>query len=136
MSASALNTAPQPLVQAHDLARTFDVSAPWLNRVLEGKPRTLLQILFCPGGGKPTASAAAVKSIDLNTNHAKAPLAGVQTVVEAPKDFKVEKMTGDIRPGAPLSGRIVGKHGKSAWTLDFDVTLPAKDAAAGMSCGK
>jgi peptide/nickel transport system ATP-binding protein len=29
-------------VQAHDLAKTFDVSAPWLNRVLEGKPRTLL----------------------------------------------------------------------------------------------
>jgi peptide/nickel transport system ATP-binding protein len=33
---------PAPLVQAHDLAKTFDVSAPWLNRVLEGKPRQLL----------------------------------------------------------------------------------------------
>ena len=32
-----------PLVQAHDLAKTFDVSPPWLNRVLEGKPRLLLQ---------------------------------------------------------------------------------------------
>jgi peptide/nickel transport system ATP-binding protein len=31
-----------PLVQARDLAKTFDVSAPWLNRVLEGKPRQLL----------------------------------------------------------------------------------------------
>ncbi|HEY8360304.1 MAG TPA: hypothetical protein VIL30_22850, partial [Ramlibacter sp.] len=31
-----------PLVQARDLAKTFDVSAPWLNRVLERKPRTLL----------------------------------------------------------------------------------------------
>ena len=30
------------LVQANDLAMAFDVSAPWLNRVLEGKPRTLL----------------------------------------------------------------------------------------------
>ena len=28
-----------PLVQVHDLARTFDVSAPWLNRVIERKPR-------------------------------------------------------------------------------------------------
>ena len=28
-----------PLVQAHDLAKTFDVSPPWLNRVIEGKPR-------------------------------------------------------------------------------------------------
>jgi peptide/nickel transport system ATP-binding protein len=32
-----------PLVVAHDLAMSFDVSAPWLNRVLEGKPRQRLQ---------------------------------------------------------------------------------------------
>ncbi|HET8747891.1 MAG TPA: dipeptide ABC transporter ATP-binding protein [Ramlibacter sp.] len=32
----------RPLVQATDLAKTFDVSAPWLNRVLERKPRQLL----------------------------------------------------------------------------------------------
>ncbi len=31
-----------PLVQARDLAKTFDVSAPWLNRVIERKPRQLL----------------------------------------------------------------------------------------------
>jgi peptide/nickel transport system ATP-binding protein len=31
-----------PLVQATDLAKTFDVSAPWLERVLERKPRQLL----------------------------------------------------------------------------------------------
>ena len=37
---SALPT--PPLVQASDLAKTFDVSAPWLNRVLERRPRTLL----------------------------------------------------------------------------------------------
>ena len=30
------------LVQAHDLAMNFDVSAPWLNRVVEGAPRLLL----------------------------------------------------------------------------------------------
>ena len=33
---------PQPLVVAHDLAKTFDVSAPWLNRVIERKPRQML----------------------------------------------------------------------------------------------
>ena len=32
----------QALVQAKDLAKTFDVSAPWLNRVLERRPRQLL----------------------------------------------------------------------------------------------
>ncbi len=31
-----------PLVAATDLAKTFDVSAPWLNRVLERRPRQLL----------------------------------------------------------------------------------------------
>ncbi len=31
-----------PLVQARDLAMTFDVSAPWLNRAIEGAPRLLL----------------------------------------------------------------------------------------------
>ena len=33
----------QPLVQATDLAMTFDVSPPWLNRVVEGKPKLYLK---------------------------------------------------------------------------------------------
>ena len=33
---------PQALVVAHDLAKTFDVSAPWLNRVIERKPKMML----------------------------------------------------------------------------------------------
>ncbi|HZN47381.1 MAG TPA: ATP-binding cassette domain-containing protein, partial [Ramlibacter sp.] len=37
------STGAVPLVQAHDLAKTFDVSVPWLNRVLERRPRQLLQ---------------------------------------------------------------------------------------------
>jgi peptide/nickel transport system ATP-binding protein len=39
---STPSIATVPLVQAHDLAKTFDVSPPWLNRVLEGKPRETL----------------------------------------------------------------------------------------------
>jgi peptide/nickel transport system ATP-binding protein len=31
-----------PLVEARDLAKTFDVSVPWLNRVIERRPRQLL----------------------------------------------------------------------------------------------
>ena len=31
--------AVKPLVEVHDLSKTFDVSAPWLNRVVERKPR-------------------------------------------------------------------------------------------------
>ena len=37
------NMGKAPLVQAHDLAKTFDVSPPWLNRVLERQPRQLLK---------------------------------------------------------------------------------------------
>ena len=37
------NSATQPLVRATDLAKTFDVSAPWLNRVIERKPKMLLK---------------------------------------------------------------------------------------------
>jgi len=45
-------------------------------------------------------------------------------------------MTGEIKPGGTLSGRIVGSLDKTAFTFDFELSLPTKDAAAGMSCGK
>ena len=70
-------------------AESFQTSS-YVDGAKAGKQRTLVKIMFCPGGGAATASAAAVKSIDLSTNHAKSPLAGIQWVVESPKDFKVE----------------------------------------------
>jgi hypothetical protein len=100
----------------------------------DGKQRTMAIIMFCPGGGKETAAASAIKSIDLNTNHAKSPMAGIQRLLEAPKGFKVEKMTGDIKPGGTLSGKIVGNIDKTALTFDFELSLPVKQAAAGMGC--
>ncbi len=36
-------TTPKILVSVSDLAKTFDVSAPWLNRVVERKPKTFLK---------------------------------------------------------------------------------------------
>jgi len=116
-------------------AESFQVSS-YAGGDKGGKQRTMATIMFCPGGGQATASAAAVKSIDLNTNHGKSPLAGIQRVVEATKDFKAEKMTGEVKPGGTLSGKIVGSLGKTTFTFDFDVNLPAKDAAAGLNCGK
>ena len=38
-----MTDATRPLVRATDLAKTFDVSAPWLNRVIERKPKMLLK---------------------------------------------------------------------------------------------
>ena len=100
-----------------------------------GKQRTMAVIMFCPGGGKEMASAAAVKSIDLNTNHARSPMAGIQRVVQAPRDFKVEKMSGEVKPGGALSGKIAGSLDKTTFAFDFELNLPTRDAAAGMSCG-
>jgi peptide/nickel transport system ATP-binding protein len=39
MSAVSKPNVSKPLVEVHDLAKTFDVSAPWLNRVIERQPR-------------------------------------------------------------------------------------------------
>jgi peptide/nickel transport system ATP-binding protein len=36
-------SAERPLVEVHDAARWFDVSAPWLERVLSRKPRSILR---------------------------------------------------------------------------------------------
>ena len=116
-------------------AESFQTSS-YADGAKGGKQRTMAIIMFCPGGGKETASAAAVKSIDLNTNHAKAPMAGIQRVVQAPRDFKVEKMAGDVKPGGALSGKIAGNLDKTTFTFDFELNLPTRDAAAGMSCGK
>ncbi len=38
-----MSDATRPLVRATDLAKTFDVSAPWLNRFIERKPKMLLK---------------------------------------------------------------------------------------------
>jgi peptide/nickel transport system ATP-binding protein len=38
-----MSAAAPPLIELVDVARHFDVSPPWLNRVLERKPRTLLK---------------------------------------------------------------------------------------------
>ena len=43
MSVQEAQQNSQALVIARDLAKTFDVSVPWLSRVVEGKPRQLLK---------------------------------------------------------------------------------------------
>ncbi len=49
----------KPLVEVQDLAKTFEVSAPWLNRVVEGKPRQFVHavdgVSFDIGRGRTLA---------------------------------------------------------------------------------
>jgi hypothetical protein len=63
-------------------------------------------------------------------------------VFELPKDkdvLKIEKLSGDLKPGGKLTGRITGgklSDGlKYSWEADFDFHLPAKSAFGGVSCG-
>lgn len=104
-----------------------------------GKERTMLLVAFCPGGGKPAAATDAIRLLDLNLTHAKSAMAGAQWVVRAPKEFKVERIAGEVKAGGKLAGRITGGRTSDgrpyAWDLAFDVTLPAIEAASGISCG-
>ena len=115
-------------------------SSAYAKPVKDGKERTMLLLAFCPGGGKAIASASSFKSIDFALTHAKSAMAGAQWVIQAPKDFKVDKISGDLKPGGNLVGKITGSRASDgrpyAWDLSFDVTLPAKDAASGITCGK
>ena len=101
-----------------------------------GKQRTWVLIMFCPGGGATTASPAAVKSMSLASNHAKSVLAGIKWNVKAARDFKVVALSGEVKPGATLAGQMIGKWRKTTWNTTFNVKLPTTESATGMSCGK
>jgi hypothetical protein len=111
-------------------------AATWID-----SPRTMLSLAFCPGDGKATPSAAAVKSVEIVANQ-PTPGAWQSFVFHLPADkanLKIEKLSGDLKIGGRLAGKITGakKEGEQpySWDVDFDLALPAKAAAAGPSCG-
>eukprot|EP01034_Spumella_vulgaris_P020301 gene20301-25999_t len=75
------------LVQAHDLAKTFDVSAPWLNRVIERKPRTTVARLLV-GLYEPTRGGLTFDNQDAHAafkgNDAKAMRRRIQMIFQDP----------------------------------------------------
>jgi hypothetical protein len=122
-------------------AKTFEFSASPPDHEANGKARTMLHLSFCPGGGKSSPRPEAVKSVEFWMNHADSPMLGRQWVLDLPKDkeLKVEKVSGDLKLGGKLAGRVTG--GKTSdglpysWDIEFDLLLPAKSAASGASCG-
>ena len=112
------------------------------DKTADGKPRTMMHFAFCSDVGKAAASAASVKIVETGINVAGAPFSGRQWVFDLPKDkdiLKIGKLTGSIVPGGKISGRITGgklSDGlKYSWEADFEFTLPAKSAFAGLGCG-
>jgi hypothetical protein len=108
-----------------------------------GKNRTAIHFAFCPGGGKPVPAPAAVKLVEMSVEVGSSPFLGFQNTFELPKDkavVNIEKLSGDLKLGGRLAGRITGgrmsSDGKKySWIADFDMKLPAKPAFGGQGCG-
>jgi hypothetical protein len=53
-------------------------------------------------------------------------------------NLKIEKLSGELKAGGRLVGKLTGgkKEGERpySWDVDFDVALPEKGAAAGPGC--
>ena len=121
---------------------TFQEYSNPLDKDAAGKPRTAMHFAFCPGAGKPIVAAASVKSVETGIDVAGLPFHGRNWVFDLPKDkdvLKIEKLSGELKPGGKFTGRITGgklSDGlKYSWVADFDFRLPAKSAFGGVGCG-
>ena len=119
----------------------FQESSEMPDKDAAGKPRTMLHFAFCPGAGKPVMNPAGVKLVEIAVNVASSPFLGFQSVFELPKDkdvVKIEKLSGDLKLGGKIAGRITGGRTsdgqKYSWEADFDLKLPAKSSMGGQGC--
>jgi hypothetical protein len=116
---------------------TFRLSSYPKNKDPQNKPRTMLSLAFCVGA---SPSAAAIKEVSIEANHASSPMLSQSWVLDYPqeKDVKVVKLAGAAKPGGRISGKVAGtkKEQDRVFTFDadFDVQLPQKQAGAGLSC--
>ncbi len=131
-SATPIGAAERKAFEGNSYAKDSDPS---------GKPRSMMHLSFCPGGGKAEPNAAAVKSVEMSMASAASPIAQRQWVFDLPKDkeFAFKALSGSLKPGGRLTGRAAGSKTsdgqKYAWDAQFDVAVPAAMAAAGPSCG-
>ena len=104
------------------------------------KGRTMVSLFFCPGGGTAVASPKAAKNVELGFKHATVLDLGPQDqwVFDPAKDkqIKFETLTGDLKKGGKLSGKVTGAipGKKFDWDLQFDLVLPQRAAGAGPGC--
>ncbi len=106
------------------------------------KGRSMVLVEFCPGGGQAAVSPAAVKSVVIAFAHATVASLGPQDqwVLKpaATKDVRIDRLSGDLKKGGALSGRITGaiagRNPPFSWDLAFDLTLPQRAAGGGPGC--
>ena len=103
---------------------------------------TSMSLSLCPGGNKSVVDPKAATNVAFEVEHAATPMVAQSFLFDPGKtpDLKIEKLSGELKAG----GRLVGKMKVStkldrgqaySWDADFDVTFPAKLAAAGPGCG-
>ncbi len=105
------------------------------------KGRSMVQVAFCPGGGA-VLSPKAAKSVEIGFKHATVLSLGPQDqwVLEpvSDKQIKIESLTGELKRGGTLSGKITGavagQKPAFSWDLQFDLALPQRAAGAGPGC--
>jgi hypothetical protein len=106
------------------------------------KGRTMVHLAFCPGGGNAAPSPKTPTNVEIGFKHGTVPDLGPQDqwVFEPAKDkqIKFEALTGELKKGSKLSGKVTGAiaGAKPAfnWDLDFDLVLPERVAGAGPGC--
>ena len=106
------------------------------------KGRSMVQVAFCPGGGSALPSPKTAKSVEIGFKHATVPDLGPQDqwVLEpaSDKQIKIESLTGELKRGGKVSGKITGaiagKKPAFNWDLQFDLVLPQRTAGAGPGC--
>ena len=106
------------------------------------KGRTMVQLAFCPGGGTAVPSPKSTKNVEIAFKHATVADLGTQDqwVLEpaTDKQIKFETLTGELKKGGKLSGKVTGAIAghKPAfnWDLQFDLVLPQRAAGAGPGC--
>ena len=102
----------------------------------------MVYVGFCPGGGSAVPSPKTAKSVEIGFKHATVLSLGPQDqwVLEpvSDKQIKIESLTGELKRGGKLSGKITGAVGGQkpafSWDLQFDLVLPQRAAGAGPSC--
>jgi hypothetical protein len=106
------------------------------------KGRSVVLLGFCPGGGSATPSPKTAKAVEIGFKHATVASLGPQDVwtlePATDKQIKVERLTGELKKGGKLAGKITGSIAGQKppfnWDLDFDLSLPQTAAGAGPSC--
>jgi peptide/nickel transport system ATP-binding protein len=95
-------TKTKPALTVEHLVKTFDVSAPWLNRVMEGKPRQLLQAVNDISFAVP---AGGCLSLVGESGCGKSTVARLVTGLHKSDSGEIRFAPG--RSGAPLSAQMI-----------------------------